>query len=741
MYHFKKIFLKNYQFSYVFLLAWLLIGFCTSCSQHSTGPVGKAYHNLAARDNGFFLARLRMKEAQQTLFNARQDDYNQILPLIPLVDSNKTAGIRTVMDDCIKKTSRAIKFHSNSKWVDDCYLVIGKARFYLIDFPNAIETFKYVNRDESDDAARHEALNWLLYTFTEKEEYDNAFAVADYIRRQPLNEKNKRDFYLFKASLHQRKKEYKYTAAILELTLPLMSKGEQKSRTHFILGQLYQKFGKRKEAYQHFRAALKKNPPYELAFYSRLNLLQNTDLSDQKNVAKAKAYYHKLLKDVKNIDYQDKIYYELALFELEQKKYDPAIENLKKSVRAPSKNAVQKAYSFLKLATIYYDHLKQYSLAKAYYDSTMTSLPKEAPEYQAVSQKQKVLDKFVKQLQIIQTEDSLQRLARMDTIALSSYFDEVMAKQDAQQKALEKEAARQANAGSSGSMNTLTSPNAPVGTPQKSGERFYLYNPAALSLGKSDFARKWGTRALEDNWRRAKKENNANLAEDPNAADANGPKKVVNQAEALQARKKGFYQNIPFSEEARKASDQKIEEAYYTLGKIYDLELNEPPNAIQTFDTLLVRFPQSTHRPEVLYFLYLIYDRMQDARRSTYEEKLLQDYPNSSFARLIKSSGNVDEMNAADNEAKEAYVQAYGLYETGNYSQALDALNQAMANFPKSAVEEKYVLLKVFITGKTQPVETYQKALNDFIKAYPSSPSLPRVQELLKASEAFSMNK
>jgi hypothetical protein len=51
------------------------------------------------------------------------------------------------------------------------------------------------------------------------------------------------------------------------------------------------------------------------------------------------------------------------------------------------------------------------------------------------------------------------------------------------------------------------------------------------------------------------------------------------------------------------------------------------------------------------------------------------------------------------------------------------------------------VLLKVFITGKTQPVETYQKALNDFIKAYPSSTSLPRVQELLKASEAFSMNK
>jgi tetratricopeptide (TPR) repeat protein len=738
MYHFSKIYLKNYSFSYIGLPFGLFLLLCAACSPHSNGPVGKAYHNLAARDNAYFLARLRMKEAQKTLFNSRQDDYNQVLPLFPPVDSVKTAGIRTVMDDCIKKASTAIKWHGVSKWSDDCYVVIGKARFYLIDYPNAIETFKYVNRDESDNDAKHEALNWLLYTFTEKEEYDNAFAVADYIRRQPLNEQNKRDFYLFKAYLHQRKKEYKYTAAILELTMPLMSKGEQKSRTHFILGQLNQRFGRRKDAYRHFKAAMKNNPPYELAFYSRLNMLQTTDIGDQKNVAKAQAYYKKLLKDTKNADYLDKIYYEMALFDLAQKKYDLAIENLKKSVRAPSKNAIQKAYSYLKLASIHYDDLQKYELAKAYYDSTMTSLPKEAAEYPAVAQKQKILDKFVQQLNIIHTEDSLQRLARMDTVALSQYFDDVLAKEEAKQKALEREAARQAR--SSGSF-LETPQNNNIGTPQKSGERFYLYNPGALSLGKTDFARKWGTRSLEDNWRRSKKETTANFTDDPLAADNQGSQKAISKEEEQQARKKAFYQNVPSSPEALKASNQKLEEAYYTLGKIYDLELNEPDNAINTFDTLLVRFPQTNYRPEVLYFLYLIYDRKQDARRSEFEEKLLQDYPNSTFARLIKSSGNVDEMNATDNQAKEAYAQAYALYEIGNYDQAVQAVDQAMNDFPKSAIEEKFVLLKIFITGKTQPLETYRKALNEFIQAYPSSTSLPRVQELLKASEAFSMNK
>ncbi|MES2731789.1 MAG: tetratricopeptide repeat protein [Bacteroidota bacterium] len=708
--------------------------------------MGKAYHNLAARDNAFFLARLRMQEAQKTLFDARQDDYNQILPLFPPVDSIKTSGIRTVMDDCIKKASMAVKWHSNSKWIDDCYVVIGKARFYLIDFPSAIETFKYVNRDESDDNAKNEAMNWLLYTFTIKEEYDNAFAVADYIRKQPLNEKNKRDFYLAKANLHQRKKEYKYTAAILELTMPLLSKGETKARTYFILGQIYQMFGKRKDAYRNYRAALKNHPGYELAFYSRLNLLQTTDLTDPKNVQKAQAYFKKLIKDTKNTEYKDKIYYEMALFELGQKKYDLAIEYLKQSVSSPGKNSIQKAYSFLKLASIHYDNLQKYELSKAYYDSTMISLPKEAPEYPAVSQKQKILGNFVEQLNIIHNEDSLQRLARMDTAALSQYFDQVLAKEEAKQKELEEKARKEASNGGgfdgANSLNNLNDNARAVGTPIKSGERFYLYNPSALSLGRTDFARKWGVRPLEDNWRRSKKENASNFADNASAVDsAQANKPVVSKEAAQKARKEEFYKTLPSSPEALQASNLKLEDAYYTLGKIYDLELNEPANAIETFDTLFIRFPKTTYRPEVLYFLYLIYDRLQDARRSEYEEKLLQEYPTSTFARLIKSSGNVDEMNASDNQAKEAYIQAYALYETGNYEQAQSEINQAKAKFPKSAIEEKFALLNVFITGKTQSLAAYRKSLNDFIQTYPTSTSLPRVQELLKASEAFSMNK
>ena len=49
------------------------------------------------------------------------------------------------------------------------------------------------------------------------------------------------------------------------------------------------------------------------------------------------------------------------------------------------------------------------------------------------------------------------------------------------------------------------------------GSGFYFYNPQAVSQGKAAFQRKWGRRALEDDWRRRKKEMstfNENMADE-----------------------------------------------------------------------------------------------------------------------------------------------------------------------------------------------------------------------------------
>ena len=84
------------------------------------------------------------------------------------------------------------------------------------------------------------------------------------------------------------------------------------------------------EAYNYYQSTLRNTPEYELEFYTKLNMAQVTVLSKNGDIKKIRKYFKKLLKDPKNLEYKDKIYYEMAYFELKQGNLDGAIGYFKK---------------------------------------------------------------------------------------------------------------------------------------------------------------------------------------------------------------------------------------------------------------------------------------------------------------------------------------------------------------------------------------------------------------------------
>src|SRR5690606_5454353 len=99
----------------------------------------------------------------------------------------------------VKMASIAIQRHPNSKWVDDAYILVGKARMYSLDWGNAIQTFKYVNTHSKDRNARHLAIINLIRTYTEHGEFNNARAAIDYLDKANLSKVNKKKLLLEKA--------------------------------------------------------------------------------------------------------------------------------------------------------------------------------------------------------------------------------------------------------------------------------------------------------------------------------------------------------------------------------------------------------------------------------------------------------------------------------------------------------------------------------------------------------------
>jgi len=740
--------LNRFQYVNIPILFFLLIllgAILNSCSQETNSWAGRTYHDLLARDNPHFLARERMKELEVKVYDMKKDDYNTILHPVPPFDTLKTKTLNTQLDDIIKKSSIPVRRHKNSKYVDHSYILIGRCRMYKGEFKLGVDTYKYVNAQSKQEHARQESLVYLMRAYMAWNQFDNAKTVCDFLDKQKLNEHNKALFYITKAEYLRYFEQYEEMIPLLKEAAPEMKKRDLRSRMYFILGQLYQQSGNDTAAYKEYKKVIKLNPPYEMLFISRLNLYQVAALTSDKDTKKIKQYYEKLLKDSKNLEYKDKIYYEMAMFEYKQHNLYKAISYLKESAKANTTGGYQKGLSFLKLAEIYYEKLEDYENAALYYDSTAANFDKKDKRYPLIMKREKVLDEFVKHLRTIKREDSLLKVSMMDTLALKSLIDTLVAKEQYEymqkQIALRKKKA-QADEDALNPSSKLTNPinnsssNDPNAPPQ-----WYFGNPEAIQAGTNDFIQKWGKRKLEDHWRRSKKDavmdfgNNSKYQDSLDQANADAEVKR-NYIAPLKVDRNKYLKDIPFTSVQKDTANARIEHALFMVASIYNHKLDEPDRAIRTYENILKRYPESKHIPEVLYNLYLIYRDRKDNKYNTYKDILLDKYPNSIYAKLIRNPNYYRDNRIAEKEAEKEYKEVFELYKNGTYHESDSVANVLIKKYPESNITDKLAYIKLLCKLKSEgPSDELLDQLNAFKIAFPESPLVANTSEIIETIE------
>ena len=177
-----------------------------------------------------------------------------------------------------------------------------------------------------------------------------------------------------------------------------------------------------------------------------------------------------------------------------------------------------------------------------YYDSTLYFLDQNNPDYQALNTRSQSLNTLVSQLKIIQTEDSLQKVASLTETERNAFIASLIA------KVVKDE---------SEGKTTDNSDRYNLGEYYENERRFqgninqegkwYFYNQAALTFGRTEFRRRWGERKLEDNWRRSNRAR-INITQ---ASDNNGepiPNKTDSSAAILDNKNPEFYlRNLPLN--------------------------------------------------------------------------------------------------------------------------------------------------------------------------------------------------
>lgn len=714
-----------------FILAGLLLA---ACSAERNNPLSKTYHNTTARYNGYFLAKEKMRLLEEQLQEQTTYDYSQILPIFPPLDSATANAMAADLEDIKKKASFPIQYHQNSKWVDNSYVLIGKANFYELNFEEAVRTFKYVNANGKGKDERHEALVWLMRSFIILGEMENAQQVSEFLRKERLNRENARELYLTRAQYHRLQGDTAQVIENLALSLPNFDAKDKESRVRYTLGQLYQLTGQSKEANKQYSKVLRNNPPYDLGFFSRLNLGQVTELADNNDIERVEGYYRKMLKDEKNKEYRDKIYYEMAQFELRQQHYDKALEYLEQSLRTQGALPNQKAYSYVSAGEIYFDKLSKYELAAAYYDSAVQVYPQQAAMYEAVAERRDILADFAQQYTTIQTQDSLQQIAKMPEADRMNFLQQLvqkeeeerlatLAQQQQEQRQVQERRRNPARNNSSGDFGT-----------SNAGGVWYFDNPSAMATAHAEFTRRWGDRPNQDFWRtrtRGETENTpAVVAQAPELIDE--PQAEADPEARMQDQVDAYLQNLPLTTAALQKSERMVEEALFRLAVIYAQNLQAPQEAIATYEQLLQRFPQTSHAAETYYSLYLLYGRAgNQEQQQAYYNKIKQQFPNTTYARLLDDEGFMAKTAADNIKVHALYDSAYAHYEEQEYKLTTEKLHTITAQYPFNDIQDKVMFLDAMVAARTEKPEVLRNKLTRFKKEHQRSPLVKQADKLL----------
>ncbi|MBA2584084.1 MAG: tetratricopeptide repeat protein [Bacteroidetes bacterium] len=722
----------NYLPLFVFICGIGLL--FSGCSTKKNTFVNRSFHNLTARYNGYFYAKESIKEGVVKLEKGHFDDYARVLPVYQLGDEKAAKSVYPEMDRAFKKSSNVIQRHSifikdieYVKWIDDNYMTIGISHYYKKDYFAAIEVFDYVLKQYKKNEIKYDAMVWLIRSYNEGAIVSKAQTLIDMVDNDSKFPKRIRaELDMAIADFYLKREDYPLTAKYVEKALINVKKKKTKIRLTYILAQLYQKTEDNRKASTYFAEVVKLNPPYEMAFQAKISQAKAFDGSEKRK-NEIKGQLVKMLKDSKNKEYFDQIYYALAEMSMSDKDEKEAIKYLNLSVSSSIENVKQKALSYLKLGEIYFAK-PEYKAAQTYYDSCAGILPSNHPDYEAIMSKRESLTGLIVNLTTISTEDSLQKIARMSEAERNEYLDiviENIIKEEIRKKREDQERLEQLS-------NQPLSQQGQQVSGVSTGSVWYFYNNTATSFGFAEFRKKWGDRTLEDNWRRSIKESGIF------DIDGNEEKELSDTIDPLEALrdKEKYLKDLPLTEEKMILSTQKIVDAYYNAGIIYKEQFADNKNTVKILEEFIGRFPESFYKLQCFYQLYRCNLALENHKRADYyKDILLNQYADSEYSRIIRNPDQYKTTTASKNEIEAFYIETYQKYNEAEYVLVLANCYRADTLYAKSEHSAKFNFLKALVIGKTQGIVPFERELREIVVNYPNDPVNLKAKEMLEYIE------
>lgn len=745
------------------------------CGTKKNTATSRKWQEFTTRYNVYYNGDEHYKQTLKEMERDYEDDYTRTLLTHP-AEAKADPKLPQPKGDfkrTIEKMQKAIQLHSIKKkpakkgsskkekefrardefnpFLHNAWLMMGKAQFNNGDFLGAASTFFYITKH----------FTWLPNTVTEALIWQaRSYCAMDWLyeaenvlhKVKPAMIADSRSltnlYNLTQGDYLVRAEKYSEAIPYLEKAAKV-AKGSQKNRLYFLLGQLYSGQKNNRKAYEAYKkAASGLSTAYRTKFNARI---KQSEVYTGSNISGEVRSLRALTRYQRNKEYLDQIYYAIGNLYLSRKDTAEAKKNYIKAVEESTRDGIDKALANLALANIYFAEA-EYVKAQPCYSAAVAQLNEKYPDYKLYKKRSDVLDKLAVYAGNVELQDSLLDLSRLTEEEQMKVCERLAEELKKKEKEEAEAAKREEYLASQQGNNPTFDDGAPQQFTSNADKSWYFYNTTAKNAGKTEFQRKWGSRKLEDDWRRRNKssfsfddleaeEAQAQQTDSIAAADGAEPLTDEQKKKEKEAADKAndphyaeyYFKQIPHTEQEISNCNNIVREGLYNMGLILKDNLEDYPAARREFNELDTRYPENEYRLEVYYNMYLMAVREDDAAAAEkYRELIISEFPESAYGAAMKDPQYFDHLRRMDKEQQEIYDKAYGAYLADDNAEVHELTGEMEKDYPLSPIMPKFVFIDALTYLTEKDYDKFKERLTYLLEKWPETDMTDMAGGILK---------
>jgi len=712
------------------IVSFLVVLFAVGCSTKKDAFLNRNFHVMTTKYNVLYNGNEALRMGLINLNSTYEDNFWERLPIEPLkVKEQVFPDMQNNLDNTPKeferaeeKAVKAVQKHSmliarqeRNSQIDNAYLLLGKSRYYSSRFVPALEAFNFVLLNYPRADLINETKIWQAKTLVRLQNEEQAIENLSYLlKNKELSSEIKENAHTAIAMAYIKMDSLQQVTNHLNKAVLTTNNNEQTARNLFVLGQIYRELKLKDSSNFAFQKIIDfKKAPYKYKIHAHIEKVKN--VSNKEEALSTIETLKKLVKDRDNRPYLDQLNYHLGMLTKEDNS-EKAISYFKQSIHHSAKDNFQKELTYEALGNSYFDNTS-FLKAGAYYDSILQiTQAHNTKRVRIVKRKRDKLSDVILYENISKRNDSILNLVAMSENERETYFSDFIVALKAKDKEKKAKISAELERAKQASKKLVKLDNT---------GKWYFYNVQTVLFGKEEFKALWGDRRLENNWRLAD-ETVINVKNEIAVENL----QVVEVGSVKRYEVWYYTDQIPTSPVKIDSIIAERNSAYFKLGVIYKEQFKEIDLATTKLEKLLTFNPIPTITLPSKYHLYKIYANQQNNKAEMLKNEIVNEYPNSKYAKIILNTNEVV-INENETTPEDEYALVFYEYKDEQFESVIEKSINAIQKYEGGKIVPKFELLKAYAIGKKEGIIAFKEALDFVAMNYPNTEEGKKALEVI----------